>query len=200
MEKNIEKLYNLLYFSLFSIYYNSVNLILYLIIYYNPLILLNVIYNVIFLLITIPLFLISIIMYLNFKHNSSIIILLLIYIITNFLLFFKYPFIVYNILFSIISFSYFLIYYLIYKDLYKILSFFKILKFYKIFNILNLINFIINLLEIFLRIFAINLFRIFIISSSEYTIFHLIYSTILFVILYKNIYILIKKYSTYYAS
>jgi hypothetical protein len=197
MERNIERLNNLLYFSLFSIYYNSVNFILYLIIYYNPLILFNVIYNVIFLLISISLFLISIIMYLNFKHNSNIIILLLIYIIMNFLLFFKYPFIIYNILFSIISFSYFLIYYLIYKDLYKILSFFKILIFYKIFNILNLIYFIINVLKILLKIF---LRTFIIIQSQEYIIFLSIYSIILFIILYKNTYILIKKYSTYYVS
>ena len=93
MERNIEEFNNLLYFSLFSIYYNSVNLILYLIIYYNPLILFNELYNIIFLLITISLFLISIILYLNFKNNSSITILLLIYILANFLLFFKYPYI-----------------------------------------------------------------------------------------------------------
>ena len=189
MERNIEKFNNLLYFSLFSIYYSSVNIILYLIIYYNQLILFNEPYNIIFLLITIFLFLISIVLYLNFKNNSNITILLLIYILANFIILFKYSSIVYNILFSI---SYFLIYYLIYKDLYKILSFFKILKFCKIFNILNFLYFLINILGIFLKNFTI--------QTSEYMIFLSIYSIILFIILYKNIYILIKKYSTYYVS
>jgi hypothetical protein len=68
MERNIEKFNNLLYFSLFSIYYNSISLILYLIIYYNPILLSNHLYNIIFLLIPISLFLISIIIYLNFIY------------------------------------------------------------------------------------------------------------------------------------
>ena len=192
MEKNIERFNNLLYFSLFSIYYNSVNLILYLIIYYNPILLSNTLYNIIFSLIPISLFLISIITYLNFIYNSKIIILLLIYVLINILLLlFSNSFIIYNILFLIASFSYFLIYYLIYKDLYRILSFLKILKFYKIFNMLNFSYFIINISRIFS--FPITQFW-------EYKIFILIYSIILFVVMYKNTYILIKKYSTYYIS